>query len=1605
MLKDIKLFIGEQQVEFTDPVDILYTYQIDDLTNPTAIKNSFTKTLTIKGTPNNNKLFGMFWNLERMQGSGGFNGVEFNSSKKCDFMLYNNGELYESGYVKLNTVRLSKTNENDIEYDITLYGGLGDFFYNLSTDEQSGDKLTLADLDYLSTDNSENELNYTINIDTIKEAWENIHTNSGKWSVINFMPSYNGISSDFDAEHVIINTQDTTFEKTVKEDNVIYGTKNGWVLGNLPTALNEHEMRDYRSYLMRPVIRTKKVIEACCNPQNNGGYEVVLDKDFFNDNNPYWNDTYITLPLPENLELTNSGQELTGVTLMLDTTTGNEQEYMYQDINLSLGEFSSEMTDLGLTCKIKTDRGPYIYSTYVNKFLTTTNYLGSLFVQLLAYNGDKVIGASETYNLSSIGKAGSSTAQGTNDKYDYTGGKYVPDSHNTKILDVIGTFGMNGFKNQNGSDYIFNFGISNINAPVTKLKFRYFWGANKKKKDKCGGKNYLFDKTGDTSLGMNGGWGNVAASQISAEIGWFNMKAVVGESIGRTGTEITKRLLLKTKNSPFEYLVGYCKHFGLYFRKDVFEKKIYIETRNNFYKRNEIIDLTKLVDISQPIIIQPTVFDTKWIQFNPEYYESEFFTRYMQSEGVEYGSKLVNTGYEFNADKKNVMSGNAYKSAIEGHERSKYFSQYAGDLSIRPWMQGMTYNLYNGDDILERMPDVIGGKLFGINEAEGMKFYDLFPKVQFKNNNGSSLTGNDVLVFYSGMKPVNYNRANNVNYILSDDTKYQTALNEGKPCWMFTTRELDKDGNRICYKLNNIPCFERYLTGDGSNYVQYALDFGSPRQLFVQQYEYRDGANIYDNYWSKYLADLYDVNTRIMSCYVNTKDEPIYDWLRKFYWYNNSIWRINKISDWNVASPDLTLMEFVKVQDIESYTNNSTDNLKSLRLTLSKYTVGPDGETVYATVSCDSDVCWTLTFDSQLTINVRQGCGTQTFPVVVPKQTDNQVHKYIITARADISASATITQDTEGWIKLEERGNYVGMDIPETGGTVILNVKSVYNWTSDYTPHSDTIHFSTDRGNGDTENGENVNVVFDENNRLYQYTIIATYQDDYGNNATWRKTVLPITQIRYPYDGGCKTIDGGMSGMVFTVPDWISVVDNGDGTYDFCAKKNDSSERQNGVTGTYPSTRTEEPRQVGVIVIQDGYENPENPEINFKDDEFEFDKDGGIDSLCFETNGNWEAKPECDFIRLIPNTGNSGDTCITMIVDRNKDDEERDCQVCVTVGDVTKCVDVKQKNGGDEPTPPESELIVSPTILNYNDGCKIQAITIGIYGKDWYIDGLCDWLSTPEMSGSGYESVTFYTKKNETDEQRTCIFNVKDKAGKSVQVIANQSKCGDEPTPPTPSISFDKDNFDFESNGGTDTICITSNVDWEITNNPCYWVQLDKTSGGPGTTCIEIATTMNGGTAERNCTICVEYEGGSKCFKVNQQGSDKPEPPESCDLSVSRTSINLAWNYNNTHVYGYYIEVKSNCDWFVDDVCDWLSIETGKFGFDVKPINNNETESDRSCVLTVRTDYGDSKQLTVNQSGKPKEGCLTVYPTSLTFDASGGTTEIGITSCDDWTIE
>lgn len=1489
-MKDLHLYIGNREVEFHSNPEILYTYQTDELNNPTIVKNSFSKTITIYGSSANNQLFGHFWNVERVQVNGGDgSGVYFNASKKMPFALYIGNEIYEQGYVKLDEVRRV---DGNYEYDITLFGGLGDFFYNLSINDD-GNEMKLSDLTF-----GEN-IDFTINIDTVKEAWSALENGTnGKWQTINFMPAYNGLPDDFDSDKIIINTKGTNLTKTKAEDGKNYKTKNDYVLGTLPDEMTEWETRDLRSYLQRPCIRMKEVVKACCDPVNNGGYEVVLDSDFFNENNPYWEKTWMTLPMIQALEYDSGEQALEGAKLITSDTKGDTEGYMYQDLVFDMGEYpnsvpSSISLKATIDVNLKYENTSYIWfwNWNGNSYHSGWWCVGSLFCQLLAFNGDNVVGASQVYNLTTPIRHNGKLYYGDNTDYD-GGHKYTP-YMGKPINNILGTFKSNGFTRENASaPAVLHFVISGLTTNVTSVKMCYYWGASKDKIKKASRAFYLFDRTysnGWVSQAYNSHYSTNPAD-ANMVIKTSNLKAVLGGTIGRTGTEVTKSLILNTEASPADYLLSYCKMFGLYFTKDVYENKIYIETRKSFYNRDEVINLEELVDYSKGINISPIAFDTKWVQFSQEKDETQFSSNYLTTKGIDYGCKVLNTGYEFNSEKKELLEENVIKSGIEGLERSKYFVAYNNDDKVRPWFgYGLKYNLYNGEDTIEvNGTNAAGSNIMGINEGEGMKYYDLFPKLQFHDADNSPTDGNNCLVFFSGVKNLSSGRTNPINYYLTDDCYWQSELNEGTPCWFFTTSDTDVYEKPAARKINSIPVFERYLTDSTGNKVKKSLDFGSPQELFIPSYSITDEVNIYHNFWKTYLEDLYDINTRVLTAWVRIIGQPNPNWLRKFYWFENAIWRINKITDWNVGSYDTTKVEFVKVQNVGDYTSITQTKSNIIKLMASKYNVSPNGERVTLDLTTLNEGNWFIKgSDNGLIFSKANGTGSQQLSVTIPQtKTPTTNTPYYITAvdNEGNMSNITINQGYNGETQLTVKPT--NLIVPSIGGLYDID----FEWIN--------------QGNNNIEN--------------------------------------------------CS-VSGDIKVEV--------VVDGFDG--DLTVKENTEN---NNISGKVRFYNSDFDAEIGIDQLAE---------------RVDFTKDGGSVDMIFNYNSN------LTFLNLPYwlSVSKVSDMEYRLTAIPNYYESARQGTITVSNGANTADFRAFQEVGE---APAQETPIISPNSLYFGENGGTQYLSINI-PNTWVITENLDWISLNMNNGDGNSIVGVIAAANDGNT-RSGIIKVRDVvSGIEYDVYVTQVGATS-----TRSFTINPTTINAPTDGGTYTVTINyenRNGDYVgVSGEGVTWTDL-KWLGDVATTTVTVPNNTTHSSKVFNITFTSSIRNAT--LTINQEGLEET-------LTIDKTMIGSDMNGDSNIV-----SVDSNVPWYTETSVDWITVNpsSGEGKMEVSIITDkNPTVEDRTGYVYFKSVETNAILGTIKVTQGKLVEVISINPSTIVFDAEGGTATFTVMSNTTWTI-
>lgn len=411
-----------------------------------------------------------------------------------------------------------------------------------------------------------------------------------------------------------------------------------------------------------------------------------------------------------------------------------------------------------------------------------------------------------------------------------------------------------------------------------------------------------------------------------AESLWLTLKLPNREKVNMSSSILLSELLNSTL-SPAEYIIGYAKMMGFVFLTNPHTKVITMMSRNKFYGENtSTIDITSKIDVQS--IEVGSLIDAKYMVFSTENV-GELAKAYAERYGRNYGSQVINTGYEFNVSEIDLLTNFPFKGACDVMEQNLNYYVYGGDADPEYGVyenyllkfaltEEVSWKLYrnNGNAEDEKLEEKIFYPLqfpispYGYNKFEDFK--DTFPKIQMHASQNKSEDGSNILILFNGMVELpTYLEGGfgiaDVTFFLTDDNQGMLNLNGGKPCW-----NLFHDDNS--YPVHALPSFRRSAD-------DLSLDFGASKEVFVSD-QTPDISHIYGYRWQRYIHDRYDKDGRVMRCKVNLRGMQVgQELMRNFFFFDNSIWVMNKIINHSITTNDLTECEFVKVQNIENYTN------------------------------------------------------------------------------------------------------------------------------------------------------------------------------------------------------------------------------------------------------------------------------------------------------------------------------------------------------------------------------------------------------------------------------------------------------------------------------------------------------------------------------------------------------------------------------------------------------------------------------------------------------------------------------------------------------------
>lgn len=850
----LKLYVNGRLADLDDTVSLSFTESFGDLTNPTAVKNGFSKTVTLKGTAANDAIFDRYFDWQHRAAG-------MSASQRVPFELYCGSTLFTSGYLKLSSIGRTATAHT---YDVTLYGGVGEFVYGLS------DKY-LEDLTMPFSN-----LRHTISRDFVCDDWEYIYTDDDTASLhqlVGYVPMYNGTYDDFTGDKVQVSD-------SIADSSVI----------DLGQDLDEWNLLTFRSYKQRPAVKVSAIIKRIL---DESGYTYTIDPLFANNANPYWSRLFVTMPLLSDKNRDESGtktlaaSDTDAVTWTTATNAGTVTETPAQ-----IAVNFTNPSDGGLKPLLWNGTG-YDFTNLQGrtkfKFsctllpLTVTANLPSNFADGRLDIGDYDFRLGTGNRLSWKIVVRDLDTGGTYDtgaRIVVTGSTETPSGKEatvkvpgpwtmTACTSTTATFGWTGAViSTEGDVYIlptmFGDGGGNCQfaiVPDTSSLHGYNWVPEFGYSPK-GSSVFTPLSYSSMTFAFEGQW---------LEMDWNNTV--------RSDTTLVFSDIVKHGVKQSDFLLSWCKLFGMVIVKDKYDRHVDLLTRNAFFSAYGVEDWTGRLDTSQQSTIVPVTFTSKYLAFDYKESDNAYLNVYKDNYGRNYGSKTLDTGYEFNTDTANLIDNTVFSNGLCSTEHIWTFSLGSDG---RTFASAMVY-----DPVPRPCSFTFDGHVRKPSTSDFQLFFRL-PPVR---------TGSDVTI--------------------TDDTEEQVLADEYLHVWP------SAGTSAYCRSTYSLPRYWDVIPNGTTGFQRAAsVHFAKPAKSYsgLTDSDYSDSDCVYSRFWAKYVADLYDSNAETVTMRFNLSPADVMSAsFRDFVLVGGTLYHVNKIDGYDLVGTSSTKVELVRVGSAENY--------------------------------------------------------------------------------------------------------------------------------------------------------------------------------------------------------------------------------------------------------------------------------------------------------------------------------------------------------------------------------------------------------------------------------------------------------------------------------------------------------------------------------------------------------------------------------------------------------------------------------------------------------------------------------------------------------------
>lgn len=953
---NVSIYIENYKLDTNEDTIVALTMCYSYVEDPTTIAGDYSKSITVPGTVNNNRIFGQFWSIDRrfLENDDSNTGVYFNASKRTPAKIYLGNDIFKSGYVQLNAV--NKT-QGKITYEITFYSELCNLLHTILDSSLSALKFP-------------GSLAHVINTNSI---YDNVNENGPKIAgtssnlndYLHYGLSLDGVFDNFNSSKWL--TYDSGQSKWVVADIDDYGT-------SYDTAM----ILQSPSNRVRPYVKVSSLLNQIRDDYNDSNDTLLEYSDpyFFNSTNPYVGNTVMSCKVYstentstsisniyfDDFEVPTAGVANAIVIKAKGSDLVDENGY----IDLSS---MTVIPRIEIECMLAFDGS--LNTTQYNNAIKNAVYTegrqftstGSILPRIVLQRMDSSGNVAETKEM-----AIEPIYTGFGDRIFCN---QIKDDHNTVISPLV-------FESRTGTptfevafkNCVFNRVSTVMDCTTTPCTYK---------------EKPIYDKR-YTNLNTQPFDTEIADMYTDYDDGigvtdFFPFKFYLGNitpGLWRVRVHVSPNNLVFHVRDCGEYSFGDSSvdlnvsalRMRVRFNTKVGNNSLTYSNRMLYrntqplqvYLANNLENTTVTNTTGLPLsMTSSTGTNTdSMVSFadmvDTDTTQGDFLVNYTKIFGLVYDSDNVNTDHKIKIKTRDYYHQD-YK-ILDWTDKIDYSQTFKHDpLSFSTRYLSLNYNpsesyyakkyantfdtsygvqlVDTGYEFNTDTSTMIENQMFTqcIMVKNESRFKGICPAFFDKSDNSRSpIDGQYSLLFWNTDKSDCYKQ----NLFIYDDTQimHDASVGGEETMCFVDTSALAGGGVQLNGRNIGIPA-------PNSLRDKFSTDLGYPRANYAgwNISTYPSSGTIFNQFWNSYIKDLYNANTQIITAYVHLSPLEIMNFsFKNFVKIKDTLWHPNKIEDYNPLSTKPVSVELVKVNDINAYTNSQVKFYEYFRAEFNVYT-------------------------------------------------------------------------------------------------------------------------------------------------------------------------------------------------------------------------------------------------------------------------------------------------------------------------------------------------------------------------------------------------------------------------------------------------------------------------------------------------------------------------------------------------------------------------------------------------------------------------------------------------------------------------------------------